>query len=84
LELFSSAAVLTTIILNLYVHYDSFNRTGIRYVDTLACLLHTLSHAETSANRKSDDMTIPRQGLDAGHGGRERLLVEAGVVAEKR
>ena len=83
MELFSSAAVLTTIILNLYVLYDSFNRTGIRYVDTLACLLHALSHAETSANRKSDDMTTPRQESDAGHGGRETSLGRGWCCSQK-
>ena len=83
LELFSSAAVLTTIILNLYELHDSFNRTGIRYVDTLACLLHPLSHTETSANRKSDDTTTPRKESDAEHGGRETSLGRGWCCSQK-
>ena len=52
-------------------------------VDRLACLLHTLSHAETSANRKSDDMTTPRQESDAGHGGQETSLGRGWCCSQK-
>jgi hypothetical protein len=52
-------------------------------LDRLACLLHTFSHAETSANRKSDDMTTPRQESDAGHGGRETSLGRGWCCSQK-
>lgn len=83
MEPFFSAVVRTTLIINLYVLYNSFNRTGIRYVNTMACLLHTLSHAETSANRKSDDLTTPRQESDAEHGGRETSLGRGWCCSQK-